>query len=45
MVVLICSSRETQNSGKTTYTRAAVKEIDRRQPIRTLEADFELIFK
>ncbi|CUH93238.1 hypothetical protein [Herbinix luporum] len=31
-----------QNSGKTTYTRAAVKEIDRRQPIRTLEADFEL---
>jgi pilus assembly protein CpaF len=31
-----------QNSGKTTNTRAAVKEIDRRQPIRTLEADFEL---
>jgi len=31
-----------QNSGKTTYTRAAVKEIDRRQAIRTLEADFEL---
>lgn len=31
-----------QNSGKTTYTRAAVREIDRRQPIRTLEADFEL---
>lgn len=31
-----------QNSGKTTYTRASVKEIDRRQPIRTLEADFEL---
>jgi pilus assembly protein CpaF len=31
-----------QNSGKTTYTRAAVKEIDNRQPIRTLEADFEL---
>jgi pilus assembly protein CpaF len=31
-----------QNSGKTTYTRAAVKEIDKRQPIRTLEADFEL---
>lgn len=31
-----------QNSGKTTYTRAAVKEIDRRQTIRTLEADFEL---
>jgi pilus assembly protein CpaF len=31
-----------QNSGKTTNTRAAVREIDRRQPIRTLEADFEL---
>lgn len=31
-----------QNSGKTTYTRAAAKEIDKRQPIRTLEADFEL---
>ena len=31
-----------QNSGKTTYTRAAVKEIDKRQPIRTIEADFEL---
>lgn len=31
-----------QNSGKTTYTRAAVSEIDRRQPIRTLESDFEL---
>lgn len=31
-----------QNSGKTTYTRAAVKEIDKRQSIRTLEADFEL---
>ncbi|TAH70332.1 MAG: hypothetical protein EWM47_05615 [Anaerolineaceae bacterium] len=31
-----------QNSGKTTYTRAAVKEIDKRQAIRTLEADFEL---
>lgn len=31
-----------QNSGKTTYMRAAVKEIDRRQPVRTLEADFEL---
>ncbi|NLK99059.1 MAG: Flp pilus assembly complex ATPase component TadA [Clostridiales bacterium] len=31
-----------QNSGKTTYTRAAVREIDKRQPIRTLEADFEL---
>lgn len=31
-----------QNSGKTTYTRAAVREIDRRQPIRTLESDFEL---
>ncbi|HPU63193.1 MAG TPA: hypothetical protein PK304_03475 [Mobilitalea sp.] len=31
-----------QNSGKTTYTRAAVKEIDRRQAVRTLEADFEL---
>lgn len=31
-----------QNSGKTTNTRAAVREIDRRQPIRTIEADFEL---
>lgn len=31
-----------QNSGKTTYTRAAVKEIDKRQAIRSLEADFEL---
>ncbi len=31
-----------QNSGKTTNTRAAVREIDRRQSIRTLEADFEL---
>lgn len=31
-----------QNSGKTTLTRAAVKEIDNRQPIRTIEADFEL---
>lgn len=31
-----------QNSGKTTYTRASVREIDRRQPIRTLESDFEL---
>jgi|GEM_PF-395474 len=31
-----------QNSGKTTYTRAAVREIDRRRPVRTLEADFEL---
>lgn len=31
-----------QNSGKTTYTRAAVMEIDRRQPIRTIESDFEL---
>ncbi len=31
-----------QNSGKTTNTRAAVREIDNRQPIRTLEADFEL---
>lgn len=31
-----------QNSGKTTYTRAAIKEIDKRQPIRTIEADFEL---
>jgi pilus assembly protein CpaF len=31
-----------QNSGKTTYTRASVKEIDKRQPIRSLEADFEL---
>lgn len=31
-----------QNSGKTSNLRAAVQEIDRRQPIRTLEADFEL---
>lgn len=31
-----------QNSGKTTNMRAAVKEIDRRQQIRTIEADFEL---
>lgn len=31
-----------QNSGKTTYARAAIKEIDKRQAIRTLEADFEL---
>lgn len=31
-----------QNSGKTTNTRAAVREIDRRQPVRTMEADFEL---
>ncbi len=31
-----------QNSGKTTNTRAAVSSIDRRQPIRTIEADFEL---
>lgn len=31
-----------QNSGKTTNTRAAVKLIDRRQQIRTIEADFEL---
>lgn len=31
-----------QNSGKTTNVRAAVREIDRRQPIRTIEADFEL---
>lgn len=30
------------NSGKTTNTRAAVRFIDKRQPIRTLEADFEL---
>lgn len=31
-----------QNSGKTTNTRAAVREIDRRQPVRTIESDFEL---
>lgn len=31
-----------QNSGKTTNMRASVREIDRRQPIRTIEADFEL---
>lgn len=31
-----------QNSGKTTYTRASIREIDKRQAIRTLEADFEL---
>ncbi len=31
-----------QNSGKTTNMRAAVREIDRRQQIRTIEADFEL---
>lgn len=31
-----------QNSGKTTNIRAVVKFIDRRQPIRTIEADFEL---
>jgi len=31
-----------QNSGKTTNTRAAIKLIDRRQHIRTIEADFEL---
>jgi pilus assembly protein CpaF len=31
-----------QNSGKTTNTRAAVKLIDRRQQVRTIEADFEL---
>lgn len=31
-----------QNSGKTTNLRAAVKYIDKRQSIRTLEADFEL---
>lgn len=31
-----------QNSGKTSGVRAAVKEIDRRQQIRTIEADFEL---
>mgnify|MGYP000082221318 CR=1 FL=1 len=31
-----------QNSGKTTNTRAAVRLIDRRQQIRTIEADFEL---
>lgn len=30
------------NSGKTSNTRAAVRFIDKRQPIRTLEADFEL---
>lgn len=31
-----------QNSGKTTNTRACVRKIDRRQPIRTIEADFEM---
>lgn len=31
-----------QNSGKTTNMRAAVREIDRRQQIRTIESDFEL---
>jgi len=31
-----------QNSGKTTNMRGAVRNIDRRQPIRTIEADFEL---
>ncbi len=31
-----------QNSGKTTNMRAAVMEIDKRQQIRTVEADFEL---
>lgn len=31
-----------QNSGKTTNMRASVREIDKRQQIRTLEADFEL---
>ncbi len=31
-----------QNSGKTTNMRAAVKEIDRRQQVRTIESDFEL---
>ena len=31
-----------QNSGKTTNVRAAIREIDRRQTIRTIEADFEL---
>ena len=30
-----------QNSGKTTTSRAAVREVDRRQQLRTLEADFE----
>ena len=31
-----------QNSGKTTNMRAAVREIDRRQQLRTIESDFEL---
>lgn len=31
-----------QNSGKTTNLRATIKEIDDRQPIRSIEADFEL---
>jgi pilus assembly protein CpaF len=31
-----------QNSGKTTNMRASVREVDRRQQIRTIEADFEL---
>jgi pilus assembly protein CpaF len=31
-----------QNSGKTSGLRAAVREMDRRQQIRTIEADFEL---
>ncbi len=31
-----------QNSGKTTNMRASIREIDRRQQIRTIEADFEL---
>lgn len=31
-----------QNSGKTTNLRAAVREMDQRQPIRSIEADFEL---
>ena len=31
-----------QNSGKTTNTRAASGGIDRRQSVRTIEADFEL---
>ena len=31
-----------QNSGKTTNMRAAVMEIDKRQQVRTVEADFEL---
>lgn len=30
-----------QNSGKTTAQRAAVREIDQRQQIRTIETDFE----